>query len=176
MNETLHTLLNRRSCRKFLPTAVEREQIDRIVQAGLYAPSGKGQQSPAIIIVTNPDVRRRLSVLNAEILDRPNFDPFYAAPVFLIVLARTDCPHRQIDGTLTLGNMMNAATAEGLGSCWIHRCRETFERPEWQAWLSEVGLDPEHTYEGVGFLALGQPDGALPAARERAPYRTLWVE
>lgn len=176
MNETLHTILTRRSCRKFLSTPVEREKTDRVIEAGLYAASGKNQQSPAIIAVTNAEVRRRLTEVNAEILGRPGFDPFYGAPVILIVLARTDCPNRQYDGSLTLGNMMLAAHAEGLASCWIHRALQTFDRPEWKAWLAEIGIDPSCEYEGVGQLALGYPDGQLPAAPPRREGRVYRVD
>lgn len=183
MNETLQTLITRRSCRKYLSTPVEQEKVERVIEAGLYAPSGKGFQSPIIVAVTNSEVRRRLSKVNKEILEEllgkelPNLpDPFYGAPVFLAVIAPADRPHKQLDGSLTLGNMMNAAHAEGLGTCWIHRALQTFAMPEWKAWLVEIGLSPEVEYEGVGFLSLGYPDGEPAPAPARKEGRVVWVK
>ena len=166
-------LLSRRSCRKYLPAMPSEEMIAKVIEAGLYAPSGHNQQSWLIVPVTNRDVQARLRQVNAEIWGK-SFDPFYNAPVIIIVFADRSKTTYVNDGSLALGNMMLAAHELGLGSCWINRARETFQRVEWQAWMREVGIDPEQ-YEGIGHLALGYPDGPLPAPMPRKPDRVLWV-
>ena len=124
MNETLNVLETRRSVRAFDPSRMPTDQlISEVVKAGEYAPTGRGMQSPRIVVITNKAVRDRLSQLNAEVMGVTS-DPFYGAPVILLVLADRSRPTYLYDGSLVMGNLMNAAHAVGLGSCWIHRARE----------------------------------------------------
>ena len=124
MNDVLENIITRRSIKKYKPDAVPDEIIERIVNAGTYAASGMNRQSPIIIAVTNKALRDRLSQMNAEIMGRKGMDPFYGAPVVLIVLADKNIPTHVYDGSLVMGNMMLAAHSQGLGSCWIHRAKE----------------------------------------------------
>ena len=125
-NKVLEVLKTRRSVRAYQDKMPEKELIAQIVEAGTYAPTGKGRQSPIIVAVTNRQVRDRLSAMNAEIMGS-DMDPFYGAPVVLVVLADRNVPTYLYDGSLVMGNLMNAAHAVGLGSCWIHRAKETFQ-------------------------------------------------
>ena len=130
MNETLNVLETRRSVRAFDPSRMPTDQlISEVVKAGEYAPTGRGMQSPRIVVITNKAVRDRLSQLNAEVMGVTS-DPFYGAPVILLVLADRSRPTYLYDGSLVMGNLMNAAHAVGLGSCWIHRAREVFASEE----------------------------------------------
>ncbi len=167
-------LLERRSCRKYKDTLPSKELIDKVVEAGLYAPSGHNQQSWLIVVVTEKNVQDRLRKVNAEIWEKPT-DPFYGAPVIIIVLADKSKKTYINDGSLVLGNMMLAAHELGLASCWINRAKETFQRPEWQEWLTSIGVDAGR-YEGIGHLALGYADGPLPPPLPRKPDRVVWVE
>jgi nitroreductase len=115
-----------------------------------------------------------LRKVNAEIWEKPT-DPFYGAPVIIIVLADKSKKTYINDGSLVLGNMMLAAHELGLASCWINRAKETFQRPEWQEWLTSIGVDAGR-YEGIGHLALGYADGPLPPPLPRKPDRVVWVE
>ena len=161
MNQTMQDLLTRRSCRKFKPDMVEKELIDQVIEAGLYAPSGKGLQSAKIIAVTNKELRDKIAEDNRQIGGwDPGFDPFYGAPVILIVVADKSSPMYMYDGPLAMGNLMNAAHALGLGSIWIHRAKQEFEMPYYQDLLKKLGLEGE--YEGIGHCALGY--AAAPAA------------
>lgn len=126
MNEILNCMETRRSVRGFKPDAMPADElIEQVAKAGTYAPTGMGAQSPVIVAVTNREVRDRLSKLNARVLGTQS-DPFYGAPVVLVVLADRSRPTYLYDGSLVMGNLMNAADAVGLGSCWIHRAREVF--------------------------------------------------
>ena len=127
--EALEALLTRRSVRSYEARMPEQELIDKVMEAGLYAASGKNMQTAIIVEVTNKEVRDRLSVINGEILGVTS-DPFYGAPVVLVVLADKSSPNHVYDGALMMGNLMNAAHAVGLGSCWINRAKEMFEREE----------------------------------------------
>ena len=152
-NEFLKVLKTRKSVRSFNSEKMpSREMINQIIEAGTYAPTGRGKQSPVIVAVTNKKMRDRLSKVNAEILGTSS-DPFYGAPVVLIVLADKDIPTYIYDGSLVMGNLMNAAHALGLGSCWIHRAKEEFEMPEWKTMLKEWGV--EGNYEGIGHCVIG---------------------
>ncbi len=153
--EAIETMLTRRSVRGFVSERMpEQEKIDKIMEAGTYAPTGMGKQSPIIIDVTNKAVRDRLSQLNAEVMGI-KADPFYGAPAILIVLADKARPTYLYDGSLVMGNLLNAAHAVGLGSCWIHRAKEIFESEEGKRMLNDWGIKGD--YEGIGFCALGYP-------------------
>ena len=169
-NEQLFTLMQtRRSIRSYKPDMIPKETLDRIIAAGTYAATGMNRQSPIILAVTDKETRDRLSKLNAEIMGAEN-DPFYGAPVVLIVLADKSIPNRVYDGSLVMGNLMLAAHALGIGSCWIHRAKEEFERPEGQKILKSLGIEGE--YEGIGHCILGYPDGEYP---KPAPRKEDWV-
>ena len=141
--------------------------------AGLEAASGLNKQSSVIIAISNKTVRDKLSQKNASILSREG-DPFYGAPVIIAVIAKKEGRTYVNDGSLSLGNMMLAAHSLGLGSCWIHRAKETFDAPEWRDFIKSLGLEGE--YEGIGHLALGYIDGDYPAKKERLPDRAFFVE
>lgn len=175
MNDVIKVLKERRSVRKFKGDMPPKDLVDEVIEAGLYAPSGKGQQSAIIIAVTNKDVRERLRKDNVKIGGWQNdFDPFYGAPVILIVLGKKDWPTHVYDGSLVMGNLMNAAQAVGLGSIWIHRAKEEFEMPEYKQLLLDLGIDGE--WEGIGHCALGYADGPVAEAAPRKDSRVYRVE
>ncbi|MBP3736678.1 MAG: nitroreductase [Lachnospiraceae bacterium] len=169
MAETLTTLKTRRSCRAYKPELIEEEKLNAIIEAGTFAASGMGKQSPIIIAVTDKALRDKLSAMNAAILGK-DIDPFYGAPELLIVLGDKTIPTHVYDGSLVMGNLMNAAADLGIGSCWIHRAKEEFESEEGKAILKELGIEGE--YEGIGHLVLGYPAAEAP---ERAPRKEGWV-
>lgn len=163
-NEILKAMQERRSVRAYKPDMVPQEVIDQVIAAGTYAATGMGRQSPIIVEVTDKKTRDELSKLNAEIMGVET-DPFYGAPVVLIVLADRSMPTYVYDGSLVMGNLMLAAHALGLGSCWIHRAKEEFERPEGKALLEKLGIEGD--YEGIGHCVLGYVEGELPDAKPR---------
>ena len=169
MSETLTTLKTRRSCRAYTPEHVEEEKLNAIMEAGTYAATGMGKQSPIIIAIKDPEIHAKLSKLNAEVMG-VDFDPFYGAPDLLVVLANKDIPTYIYDGSLVMGNMMNAAADLGVASCWIHRAKEEFESEEGKAILKKLGI--EGNYEGIGNLILGY--AAKPAA-EAAPRKADYI-
>ena len=130
MSEVLDKIKSRRSIRKYKSDMVPQDKLEKIIEAGTYAATGMGKQSPIIVAVTNKELRDKLSAMNAKIMG-VNSDPFYGAPVVLIVLAHKSRPTYLYDGSLVMGNLMREAEAQGVGSCWIHRAKEQFE--------SEVG-------------------------------------
>ena len=128
-NEVLETIKKRRSIRSYSEKPVEEEKLAAILEAGTYAATGMNRQSPVIVAVENKEDRETLRKMNAESIGDPNADPFYGAPVVVVVLADKDIRTHTEDGSLVIGNMMLAATSLGVSSCWIHRAKETFERP-----------------------------------------------
>ena len=173
MNETLNVLETRRSVREFDPSRMPTDQlISEVVKAGEYAPTGRGMQSPRIVVITNKAVRDRLSQLNAEVMGVIS-DPFYGAPVILLVLADRSRPTYLYDGSLVMGNLMNAAHAVGLGSCWIHRAREVFASEEGKQLLAQWGITDD--YEGIGHVALGYALNEPAQAKPRKADYTVWV-
>ena len=171
MAETLTTLKARRSCRAYKPELIEEEKLNAIIEAGTYAATGMGKQSPIIIAVTDKAMRDRLSRMNAAILGA-DMDPFYGAPELLIVLADKAVPTHVYDGSLVMGNLMNAAADLGVASCWIHRAKEEFESEEGKAILKDLGIEGD--YEGIGHLILGyaaQPEAAPAPRKEGYVYR-----
>lgn len=173
MNETIQKMLERRSVRKYRNDPVPEELLETVIEAGLYAASGRNIQAPIIAAVTNSDEVAALSKANAEVMGSTS-DPFYGAPAVLIVLSEKTAGTYVYDGSLVMGNLMLAAYACGLGSCWIHRAREVFSKPEWKLWLKDHGVDAE--VEGIGFCIIGYADCELPKAQPRREKRVFWVK
>ena len=162
MESTLKDLKERRSIRAYKSEQIKEEELQKILEAGTYAPTGMGMQSPKIIVVQDQETRDYLSKLNARVMGDEESDPFYGAPTVLVVLASKERPTCVEDGALVMGNLMNAAYAVGVGSCWIHRAREVF------------GVEGD--YIGVGHCILGYPaDGAVPEAKPRKVDYIVYV-
>lgn len=178
----MDVMKTRRSCRAFSDEMPGRELLEAVCEAGTYAPTGHGRQSPLIVAVTRRDVRDRLSRMNAAIWRRlggheglpDDFDPFYGAPVILLVLADRTVPTWLYDGCAVLTNMANAAHAVGLDTCWIHRAAEEFESAEGKALLRELGIEGD--YAGVDHLAIGFRSRELAGPRPRKDGYVRWVE
>ena len=174
MSEVMQNMITRRSIRSYKPDMVPEEVINRIVEAGTYAATGMGKQSPIIIAVTNKELRDKLSKKNAEIMGHPDMDPFYGAPVVLIVLANKERPTYVYDGSLVMGNLMLAAHDEGLGSCWIHRAKEEFESPFGKEILKSLGIEGD--YEGIGHCVIGYANGEEPKAAPRKENYVYYIK
>ena len=171
MNEILKVLETRRSCRNFKPDMVEEDKLRAILKAGTYAATGMGKQSPIIIAVTDKAVRDKIMEENRKIGGwEEGFDPFYGAPVILIVLADKNVRTYQYDGSLVMGNLMNAAESLDVASIWIHRAREEFESEFGKKLLADLGIEGD--YEGIGHCALGY---AAEPAREAAARKENYV-
>lgn len=172
MNEVLKVLESRRSCRNFKPDMVKQEELKAIIKAGTYAATGMGKQSPIIIAVTNKELRDAMAEENRKIGGwKEGFDPFYGAPVVLVVLADKDIPTYIYDGALVMGNLMNAAESLGVGSIWIHRAKEEFDSEFGKDLLKKLGI--EGNYEGIGHCALGyaaEPSKAAAPRKENYAY------
>lgn len=173
MNEVLKNIKERRSCRSYKADAVPQELIEKVVEAGLYAPSSRGDQTGLVIAVSDKATRDKLSHLNAAYTGNPDGDPFYGAPVVIAVLARTDRPAQYCDGCVMLENMFLAAHSLGLGSCWIHRAKEMYESEEGKAFLAELGISGEVI--GVGHCILGYPAAEPQEAPARKEDRVYYV-
>ena len=169
MADTLTTLKTRRSCRAYKSEHVEEEKLNAIIEAGTYAATGMGKQSPIILVIKDPAVREQLRKLNAAAMGM-DIDPFYGAPDLLVVLANKDMPTYIYDGSLVMGNMMNAAADLGVASCWVHRAKEEFESEEGKAILKKLGI--EGNFEGIGNLILGY---AAKPAGQAAPRKTDYI-
>lgn len=177
-NSAYESLLSRRSVRSYTEQNLNEEQIDRIIQAGQYAPSAMGRQPLAFLAVQNPEIRNRLSELNAQILaarsPHKRSDPFYGAPCVIAVLADRAVSTRILDGAAAMENMLLAAEDLGLGSCWINRALEVFEMKEGQEILKSAGFEQPEQLEGIGFVICGYPDKEPgPAAERRSEVRKL---
>ncbi len=173
-NESIKTLLTRRSVRKFKPEHITEEEMETILEAGKYAPTGRGTQCTKFVAIRNKAVRDKLSEMNAEILG-VNHDPFYGAPDVIAVFANSAATLTWVeDGALAMGNLMNAAHALGIGSCWIHRARETFDSPEGRAMAAAWGL-PEG-YEGIGYCILGYAEGEEPLPKPRKEDFVVYID
>lgn len=169
MKETLLDLKTRRSCRKYKPEQIKEEELLAILEAGTYAPTGMGAQSPIIVAVQDKETRDYLSKLNAGIMGA-DIDPFYGAPTVLVVLADRSRPTHVDDGNLVIGNLLNAAHAIGVDSCYIYRARETFDSAEGKELLDKWGVQGD--YEGIGnvILGYGLPEGVKEAAPRKDGY------
>ena len=169
MNETLNNLKTRRSIRSYLPKQVEKDVLDQVLEAGTFAPTGGGKQSPIIVAVQDPDTLKQLSRMNAQVMGVSS-DPYYGAPTVLIVLAERARATYLLDGASVMTTLVNAAHAVGLGSCWIHRAKEMFESEEGKALLQKWGIEGD--YEGIGQVVLGY---AAAPANQPAPRKENYI-
>lgn len=175
MGETLEIIKKRRSVRGYKADMVPKDVLDKIIEAGTYAATGMGRQSPIIISVSNRELRDNLSAMNAKIMGKEEgFDPFYGAPNVLIVLADKTMPTYLYDGSLVMGNLMLAAADLGVDSCWIHRAKEEFESEEGKAILKELGITGD--YEGIGHCVLGYAANEVPEAAPRKDNYVYYAE
>ncbi len=170
MNETVNNIVTRKSCRKFLPEHISRQEIEEIVAAGLNAPSGLNRQTPRFVVVQDEDTVTLLSRLNAGVAGMP-FDPFYGAKDVIIVLAKKECTYIY-DGRLAMGNLLNAAWSMGIDSRWIHRAKEVFDSGEGKALLKQWGISED--VEGIGFCILGHAEEEKPKTQIQ-PGRVFYV-
>ncbi len=154
MNETLRALTTRKSAKSYRREHVSRELIDQILAAGLNAPSGMNRQTPRFVAVSDDETVKRLSQLNGAVMGRDT-DPFYGARDVIIVLARREGTYIY-DGSLAMGNLLNAAWSLGVDCCWIHRAKEVFDSDEGREMLKKWGI--EEDVEGIGFCILGYAD------------------
>lgn len=155
MNECIKILTTRRSVKSYQDTPVPEALLEEVLRAGINAPTGRNQQSPVMVAVTNPETVRYLGKLNAQARGTDT-DPFFGAPAVIVVLADSNVLTHREDGSLVMGNLLNAAAALGLGACWIHRAKEVFETEEGKALMKKWGLG-DH-YVGIGNCILGYTD------------------
>lgn len=170
MNETLKVLKERRSIRKYKAEQITAQELDAILEAGTWAATAKNLQTPVMVVVQDQETIARMSALNAEIMGKPGTDPFFGAPTVVVVLADGTQANWLQDGSLVMGNLMTAAAATGIGSCWVNRAMELFDGAEGKALLRQWGL-PE-TLRGVGNCVLGYADGPAPAPK---PRKEGWI-
>ena len=155
----LQIIKTRRSCRKYKKEQITDEELKAVLEAGTYAPTSRGMQSPYIVAAQNEELRKQLASMNAHVMGVTS-NPYYDAPTYVLVLVPADANNPIQDGSCVLENMMLAAHAIGLGSCWIHRAKEEFESDWGRELLKSLGIEDE--YEGIGHCALGYVDGDYP--------------
>lgn len=170
MKETIQDLKNRRSVNKYRPEQIKDEELKTVLEAGMNAPSGGNKQSAVFVVVQDPELIKKMCVLNAKIAGAPEgWDVFYGAPTVISVLYNSNALTGVEDGSLCIGNMLNAAYAIGLGGRWIHRAKQMYETGLGEEILKRAGY--EGSYVGVGNVILGYPEGAFPAPLEhKADY------
>lgn len=170
MNEALNNLLTRRSCRAYTDRPVDSEALAEILKAGTYAPTGMGKQSPLMVVIENPETLAKVEKLNATVIGNPDAHTFYGAPMVIVVFGDPTLPFGIADGNLVIGNLLNAANAVGVDSCYIWRAKESFESEEGKA-LKEAWGIPEQ-YQGIGnvILGYGTPEGKKDAPARKDNY------
>lgn len=170
-NETLKTIKARRSTKKFKSDMIDEEVLHAILEAGKYAPTGQGKQSPVMIAITNKEVRDELEHLNAKIIGNENAKPFYNAPVVVLVIANKNVGTAIYDGSCVMENLLLAASSLNIGACWIHRAKEEVEGVEGKELLKKLGIENPNDYIGVGHVILGYPDmNPIPAKPRKEDY------
>ena len=175
MNDIIKAMKERRSIRSFKPEMPPKEALEKIIEAGLYAPNAMGTQKTMVLAVTNKELRDKLAAANAKIGGwDEGFDPYYGGPVVLIVLADKTWPMGVYDGSLVMGNMLLAAHSLGLGGIWVHRAKEEFEQAEFAQVLKDLGVEGE--WEGIGHCVVGYYKGDYPEAAPRNDGRVVWAE
>lgn len=170
MNEAIKNLLERRSCRSFKEEQVKKEDLDLILKAGTYAPTGMGKQSPLIVVVQDKDKIDKIERINAEIMGNKDVHTFYGAPTLVIVFGDKNAAFCKDDANLVMGNILNAANALGVDSCYIWRAKETFETETGKQWMKEWNIPDNFVGVGNIILGYGMPNGKREAPARKADY------
>lgn len=170
MNEALQNLLTRRSCRAFETKQIKTEELDSILEAGEYAPTGRGSQSPIIVVVQDPEKIGQIEKLNASVMGNADAHTFYGAPTLIVVFGNAESPLGEADANLVIGNLLNAANAVGVDSCYIWRAKESFATDEGKALKTAWGIPDGYIGMGNVILGYGKPEGKREAAPRKADY------
>ena len=170
MNEALNNLLTRRSCRAYKEEQIKTEELDAILEAGTFAPTGRGLQSPLIVAVQNPETVAKIEKLNAAVIGNPDAHTFYGAPTVVVVFADSESPLGVSDANLVIGNMLNAAHAVGVDSCYIWRAAEVFDSEAGKALMKKWGVPEGMRGCGNVILGYGEPGGIREAIPRKADY------
>lgn len=170
MNEALNNLLTRRSCRAYEDRQITSGELDAILNAGQYAPTGMGKQSPLIVAIQDADTIARVERLNSGALGNPDGHTFYGAPTLVVVFGHSESPLELADANLVIGNLLNAANAVGVDSCYIWRAREAFDTEEGKALKAAWNIPDDYIGVGNVILGYGKPEGKRPAAPRKADY------
>ena len=165
MNETLKNLIERRSIKKYKNDKINTSLLNQILEAGTYAANGRGIQGTSIVAIQNAELVKKLEIMNAKVIGNPDAKPFYNAPTVVVVFGDSSTTTFVEDGSLVIGNLMNAAYALGVDSCWIHRAKQVFESEEGRKLAREWGVDDK--YAGIGFCILGYRDCDFPSPKPR---------
>lgn len=171
MNDTLNAIRTRRSCRKYLPQQIKDEELNAVLEAATWTPTGRGSQSPQLVVVQDAATLKQLSVLNGSFMGwGPDKDPMYGAPTAVLVFTDTTAPTGRDDSPLMMGTLMLAAHAVGLGSCWINRGKQMFDSEEGRELMKKWGVADK--YEGLAICILGYPaeGGILEPKPRREDY------
>ncbi|MCD8040261.1 MAG: nitroreductase [Clostridia bacterium] len=163
--KVLEALCNRRSIRAYKSEQIKDEELNAVLKAGTYAPTARGMQSPTIVAVQDAETVTLLDKMNAEVIGDTSKHPYYGAPTIILVMGPSDNPMTVYDCSLVTGNILNAAYAAGLGSCWIFRSEVMFNSPQGKELLKKWGLPQD--MRCVSSVALGYADCPQPAAKER---------
>lgn len=166
--DILEILKGRRSIRKYKSEQIKESELEKILEAGMYAPSGMGRQSARMIVVQNPELRERLRKSNASIMNNENIDPFYGASTVIVVVADKKISTYHDDGVLVASNLMNEAYSIGIGSCYIYRAKEELETEEGKNLRDELGI--KETEEGIANIILEYPDEQPEAKPRKEDY------
>ena len=164
-NSVIKSLMERRSIRFFKPDKIEEELLDTVLEVGTYAASGMNKQSPIIVVIHDEPTKDRIRKMNMQVMGVPKRERFFGAPTLIIVFADKNVHTHVEDGSLVMGNMMNAAHALGLGTCWVHHAREEFETEDGIALRREWGISDD--YVGIAHLVIGYPDCENPEPKPR---------
>ncbi|MDR0878931.1 MAG: nitroreductase family protein [Treponema sp.] len=165
---TLKDLKARRSIRSYKSEQIKDEELDAILEAGTWAPTGMGSQGVVIVAVQNKTVLSKIQKLNADVLKDPKAKPFYGAPTVVNVFVDKSKPTPVENGNLVIGNLLNAAAAIGVGSCYVYRAKEVFASEDGKALTKKWGLGKD--FEAAGHVLLGYAAEAPKAAARKDGY------
>lgn len=156
MNETIKTILRRRSCRAFEDKAIAQRDLEQIMQAAVCAPSGRNGQKWQFVVLNDRKRIQTLAAAMGEALEREHYD-MYSPQVLVIVSTPKDWPYGIEDNACALENIFLAATSLGIGSCWINQIRDIADDPKIRELLTGFGVPAEHTVYGMAALGYPKP-------------------
>jgi len=177
MNETIKTLLSRRSIRAYKQEQIKDEDLQTILNAGKFAPSAMNQQSWHFTAVQNKETLQKINQTLKNILLKSgnkrfeemakleNFNVFYNAPTLIIVSGDEKAIAPQCDCALAMGNIFLAASSIGIASCWIHAITQLSSTEEGNSLMSELGIPQGNKIFAAG--AFGYSAVEAPAAAPR---------
>lgn len=158
MNQVYENIISRRSCRVFTNQEIPKDDLNLILKAGIYAPSGMNYQSWQFTVIRKQENIQKVAEVIKKAAGRPDNYNLYAPNVIVLVSNDRDNVNGLADASCAMQNMFLMAHSLGISSCWINQLRGICDKPEVRTVLDSYGIPENHLVWGIADLGYAAAD------------------